>query len=45
MLTALVLVALAQTPLISRDLLLGSPERANPRVSPDAKGVLQVWVK
>jgi dipeptidyl aminopeptidase/acylaminoacyl peptidase len=48
-------VSLSQAPLIPRDLLLGNPERANPRISPDgkqlswlapdAKGILQVWVK
>src|ERR1039457_3870835 len=42
-------------PLISRDILFGNPERAQPRVSPDGqrlawlapdkKNVLQVWVK
>ena len=52
MLLALVLAA---SPLIPRDLLLGNPERAAPRISPDGKqvawlapdprGVLQVWVK
>ncbi|MBS1149318.1 MAG: ptpA 1, partial [Myxococcaceae bacterium] len=47
--------ALAQAPLIPRELLLGNPDRANPRISPDGrqlswlapdrKGVLQVWVR
>jgi dipeptidyl aminopeptidase/acylaminoacyl peptidase len=47
--------ALAQSPLIPRDLLLGNPERTAARISPDGKqlswlapdpkGVLQVWVK
>ena len=42
-------------PLISRDVLFGNPERANPQISPDGKrlawlapdkkNVLQVWVK
>ena len=42
-------------PLIPREVLFGNPERANPRISPDAtrmawiapdkKNVLQVWVK
>ena len=42
-------------PLISRDVLFGNPERANPKLSPDGqrlawiapdkKNVLQVWVK
>src|ERR1700730_8422554 len=42
-------------PLIPRDILFGNPERANPKLSPDAKrlawlapdkkNVLQVWVK
>lgn len=54
-LSAFLAAALAQAPLIPRDLLLGNPERANPKISPDgkqlawlapdAKGVLQVWVK
>ena len=47
--------ALAQSPLIPRELLLGNPERTSPRLSPDGKqlswlapdlkGVLQVWVR
>src|SRR5438128_1702360 len=42
-------------PLIAREILLGNPERVQPRISPDGKrlawlapdkaGVLQVWVK
>ncbi len=46
---------LAQAPLIPRELLFGTPERAEPRISPDGKqlswlgpdtrGILQVWVK
>jgi len=54
-LLVVVAAALAQTPLIPRELLLGNPERASPKLSPDgkqlgwlapdAKGVLQVWVK
>ncbi len=54
-LALLVCSSLAQAPLIPRELLLGNPERATLRISPDgkqlawlapdAKGVLQVWVK
>lgn len=49
------LVDAQQPPLISRDILFGNPERANPQLSPDGtrlawvapdkKNVLQVWVK
>ena len=45
----------APAPVISRDILFGNPERANPKLSPDGKklawlapdekNVLQVWVK
>src|SRR5664279_913984 len=48
-------LAAQMPPLISRDILFGNPERANPRLSPDGqrlawvapdkKNVLQVWVK
>jgi dipeptidyl aminopeptidase/acylaminoacyl peptidase len=47
--------ATGEVPLIPRELLLGNPERAAPRLSPDGsklawiapddKGVLQVWVR
>ena len=57
MMTALVgfSAAWAEVPLIPRDVLLGNPERASPRISPDGKwlaylapdasNILQVWVR
>ena len=57
MMTALVgfSAAWAEVPLLPRDVLLGNPERAAPRISPDGKwlaylapdkdNVLQVWVR
>ena len=45
----------AEVPLIPRDTLLGNPEKASPKISPDGKwlaylapdknNILQVWVR